>query len=485
MLRLVWLWPALATLAVGLYRIGTPVLWHDELATVSVINRPVGSIVAMLRNVDAVHGVYYLSLHGWATVFGHSPTALRMPGVLAMTAAAACVALTGRRLFGARAGLAGGLAFALLPTVGRYAQEIRSYAFVVLAASAAALLLLRALERPTVLRWAGYAAAMTAAGYVHLVSLVVVLPHALAVALDWWRSRNRRVPLGFVLAFLTAVAAVYPLIRLGERQAARQIGWILVPTGHDLAAIWAQILGGTMVTAAVVVLAALSFGGGNLRSAVLATVMAAVPVLAIWEISRQASVSYFMPKYLFFTLPAWAVVAGAGLAAVRWRGTVTGLAALALVALPDVRAMHQPLSHAAYTYPVEVTWFTPLDYRAAAAIVEQGYRPGDGIAFGQQRYALWWGVDTGTWYYLPNRIRPRDVLAGLSARERDDLWPTSCGDPAGCLGPEPRIWLVSKDDGTDPMATVSEAAEGVLRQRYATAEVHRVSGMTVALLVRR
>ncbi|MFC8451322.1 glycosyltransferase family 39 protein [Kitasatospora sp. NPDC057223] len=484
-LRSVWFWPVLATLAAGLYRIGGPVLWHDELATLTVVHRTRSEILAMLQNVDAVHGAYYLFLHYWINVFGDSPAMLRLPTVLAMAGAAACVALSGRRMFTPRAGVTGGLVFALIPNVTRYGQEARSYAFVVLGAALAILLLLRALERPTVLRWLGYGMCVTAVAYIHLVALVFLGAHAFGTVLAWWRRRDWRLPVGFALAAAAGVAAAYPLIKLGQAQSGRQIGWIVRPTVQDLSGIWPQIFGSTLLAGAVVLAAALAWGSGRTWAAAFGTTAAALPVLAIWVISRNAQVSYFMPKYLFFVLPAWAVMAGAGIALLRLRGIAAGLLALAVMVLPDQSVMHRELSHADYTYPTAVTWFTPLDYRAAAKIVADGYLPGDGAAYGQQQYALWWGVDTGIEYYLPDSIRLRDVLMGKTGAERSDLWPTSCGQPASCLGDEPRIWLVSKDDGGDPLSTVTPEAAAALAARYTVSSVRQVSGISVALLVRR
>ena len=95
-----------------------------------------------------------------------------------MAAAAACVILAARRLGGARAGLLAGLVFALVPSVSRFAQEIRSYALEVLVATLATVLLLRCLDQPAVRRWAAYGACLAALGYLDLVALAVVTGHA-------------------------------------------------------------------------------------------------------------------------------------------------------------------------------------------------------------------------------------------------------------------------------------------------------------------
>ncbi|MFJ7266169.1 glycosyltransferase family 39 protein [Streptomyces sp. NPDC099050] len=485
---LVWLLPALATLGAGLYRISTPVLWHDELATLTVVRRPVDALLAMLQNVDAVHGAYYLLLHYWIGLFGDSPAMLRLPTVLAMAASAACAALAGKRMFGARAGLTAGLLFALIPSVTRYAQEARSYAFVVLVAAAALLLLLRALERPGPVRWLCYAVAVAAAGYFHLVSLVFLGAHAVGVVLHWRKERSQwRIPVGFALAAGLGVACTYPLIKLGEGQAGRQIGWIAKPQLSDLTGVWPQIFSSTPMAALLFLAAALAWGSDRRRSVLFATVAALLPVVALWAISQWADVSYFMPKYLFFVLPAWAVLAGAGLALVRVRGTLAALLAVVVMVVPDHAAVHGPLSHGAYTYPEPVTWFTPLDYRAAADIVAAGYEPGDAAAYGQQQFSPWWGVDTGVAYYLPSRIHLRDMLTGQSGEELEDLWPTLSPDPAKTLDAvaPPRIWLVSKDDGGDPFTTLPPPYAKVLQDRYVQKSYRQVPGISVALLVHR
>jgi hypothetical protein len=150
-MRVLWLWPALLMLAVGCYQLTVPDLWRDELSSWSFASRPVPELMAVVRRSDASQLAYYLLLHYWMAAFGYSVLAMRMLSVLAMTAAAACVTLAARKLAGSgaaagRAGLLAGLAFVLIPSVSRFAQEARFYAFEVFAAMLATWLLLRALQ---------------------------------------------------------------------------------------------------------------------------------------------------------------------------------------------------------------------------------------------------------------------------------------------------------------------------------------------------
>ena len=79
-----------------------PSLWGDEAATLLSAKRPLGSLLGMLTHVDAVHGLYYLVMHGWIRLAGESPFALRLPSALAVGAAVAAVTLIAGRRGGVR-----------------------------------------------------------------------------------------------------------------------------------------------------------------------------------------------------------------------------------------------------------------------------------------------------------------------------------------------------------------------------------------------
>ena len=99
--RQYWCWPALVTLVLGLYQMGRPELWRDELASWSFASRPVSSMIATARHTGATQLAYYLMLHFWMAAFGDSVNAMRTLSALTMAGAAVCVALLGRRLAGA------------------------------------------------------------------------------------------------------------------------------------------------------------------------------------------------------------------------------------------------------------------------------------------------------------------------------------------------------------------------------------------------
>ena len=95
-----------------------------------------------MSNIDAVSAPYYLLERAWAQVAGLLAS-LRFPSSLAMAGCALLGAL-GKRLASVRVGVVAALLLAALPSVSRYGQEARPYAFAMAASCAALLLLLRA-----------------------------------------------------------------------------------------------------------------------------------------------------------------------------------------------------------------------------------------------------------------------------------------------------------------------------------------------------
>ncbi|MFI8521435.1 glycosyltransferase family 39 protein [Streptomyces sp. NPDC085481] len=486
-LRGVWLWPGLLALVLALYGAGDPQLWQDELNSWDMATRSTGRLLETVRHVDAVLAAYYFLLHGWTGLFGDSDLALRLPSVLAAAGAAVCTALIGERLFGRRAGLVAGLLFALTPAVMRYAQEARPYALVVFAVALATLLLLRALDRPdSRWRWAAYAAAVAAVGLLHLVALTALAGHVAAAA-----AKGRAAALRFACAALAGVAAASPVVLLGRAQAGRQISWIPGPDLAGLATLWPQLFGSALVTGLVMTLAALAWAAPGKRGApahragpdesadrtrvlAAATASAVAPPLILWTVSH-GDVSYFHFRYLLFTLPAWAVLAGAALRGVRPRAVVAVLlAGLGLLTLPEQGTLREPYAH----------FWQGVDYRGAAATIRNYHRPGDAVIYdrGEDHWRL---LDAGVRHYLPRELHPRDVFLARSAADRADLWASECPDPARCLRAEPRIWLVVPSGEGDPLNALPAAQARALRAHYTATGTERLTGVTVALLIRK
>ncbi|MFE2108141.1 glycosyltransferase family 39 protein [Kitasatospora sp. NPDC059463] len=492
----VWLAPALVMLVVGAYRLGTPTLWRDEVASWVSATRPIGDLLRMLQHVDASNGAYYVLLHGWTTLFGDSEIALRLPSVLAMAGAAAFTALTAERLFGGRvAGVCAGLLFAMVPLISRYAQEARSYALVTCAVAAGTWFLLRALERPTLGRWVPYGLAMAVAGAAHLVSLSALAGQAALVAPYLWRTSGparRRLLAGLALVLAALVAVVLPVALLGRRQSERQLGWLGRPTLDQLWHFGEPLFGSARVFHVFLVLALLALVLPGRRGPALRLLLLAVlPVLAVWAFSFGPT-SYFLDRYLLFTVPAWAALAGCGTGAgyaavtaaarpgrtrpeVRTAGLLLAVGVVAVAgvtALPTQSLVRYAGSHAQSKEP----------YRAVARLIAAGYRPGDGLAvpLGDQAWSM---IGPGVSYYLPDDVRPYPLFEATGAVQAEDLFPVPCPRPAECTGPGSRAWLVVLGNTPDPLTTLPADQAEALRTRFGPPEqVTPLGGMTLALL---
>jgi mannosyltransferase len=401
--------PAAVTLAVMLYQLQRPSFWRDEGATLAAVHRSLPQMFRMLGYQDAVHGAYYLLIWFWVRLFGSGEVALRFPSAVAMAVAAAFITLIGRRLVSPGAGLAAGLVFAALPSVSRYGQEARSYAFVAALATVASYLLVRALaaepdRRP---RWlAGYGVALAGLGLANIFGLLLI-PAQLPLLLLSLRRADRAdglagpgpagQPRTLLRGWLTAVAAacvvVSPLMVLAWAQRHEEV-WIK-PVSLKQVISLTGMAGGTQPALVIGVIIACAVAAGAARGRARLRAEWPAPLLALavpWLLLPAALLlagSLLHPSYVFryvvFCIPAAALLAGTALAALgRWLGVV-GLILIVLAGLPGQRHARvvsghsenlRQLSHllTRHAQPGDAVIFAGRNDREFAAAYPAGYR---------------------------------------------------------------------------------------------------------------
>ncbi|MGW6139327.1 glycosyltransferase family 39 protein [Streptomyces sp. NPDC055140] len=474
---LLFLLPMFVALACVLPGIGHRQLWRDEHCTwwASSIGYP--DLGFLIEHIDVVFAPFYAVMHLWIALVGASPAALRLPEGLAMAASAGLLGLLGRQMFTPRTGLVAGLLFALVPTVTRYGQEARPYAFAMLFSLLATLLLLRALERPSLKGWSLYTLALTLTGLSHLVALCVLAAHAVAV-LRARRGGTYFVNWAFGCAVVMGTSMVIPMVNKGSRQS-DQIAWNNATPGE--LATYPMELFGSWFTGAVV----MSLGVVGLltagRKALTPTVWAVLPPVLTFLTSDRLHL--FLPRYLLFTVPAWLLLAAAGAVRCadaltfavrtgRWRRLasavlMTGaLAGFAFQALPALVSARQDL-------PGEP------DFAAAGRIVTAGQRPGDGIIFNGD-----FGVRKAMAYELREGAPPKDVLMKQTPQETGWYQANECDVPSTCLAGRRRLWLVSTAAG-DPRSGMRPSTAAAVAGRFTVVRTNRLHNLTIQLLERR
>ncbi|MEV4181691.1 glycosyltransferase family 39 protein [Streptosporangium canum] len=439
------------SLVLVLWGIGTPSFWRDESVSVMAATMPFDELWRLLDDIDTVHALYYLLLRPFAAFGGEF--AVRLPSALAVAGATFGIAAIGRKLATPQVGLLAGLVYAVLPMISRYGQETRSYALVSAVAVAATWVLLG--ERRS--RYAGYGLLVALLGWFHLYALLLLPAHAVVVL----RRRGETVPWLASLAGAGVLLAPLAVIASGQRE--EQLFWLKVPGLPELGQLGVDIAGGDEAWAspllpalflalliALVLLgiwhgtrlrrrgvltaegrreAAVAAGhredltaGGRGEGAVagghredltagegsgrpslvgVAVPWVVLPVVLSLLISQIHPV--YSPRYVLFAVPGLALLAGAGLAALR--RTPATWAVLAVLVAFSVSA------HLVVRGPAN----RPDDLRTLAAELSAQERPGDAVL------------------YVPERFRLFVAVYGEPYRRLSALGPGS-----------DRVWLVSR-----------------------------------------
>jgi len=491
--------PALLTLVMTVVGIGTRSLWNDEYATWYAATLSFGDLVRLIGNVDAVVAPYYLLMHGWIGLFGESAASLRMPSALAMAAAAGLVALLGRRLFDVGAGLSAGLLFAGLPAVSRYGQEARPYSFAIALAALATLMLLQAARRPTWRRWILYGGCLFIASLLHIVTLSILLPHALYM---WqtFRSRGDFRLLRWIAGVLLAVTGALPLVAKGRHQASA-IDWIQL-NSTTIEQLPGRLFGSGAVAAVV--------AGAAVVAAVLLWTRAPgtsphpaeqppdgarrdrgpVVLLLAWALFPPLFclvtfpvLHLFLHRYLLFTLPAWVLLAAAlGFSLIRSAGQRRSTIALSLAGLLVVAAVFY-----AGVAGQEAARHSPVvgepDFRGAASSIIARQQPGDGIAFaGAGRN----GRRAFSYETRLIRVQPTDLLVARTAQQIGQFGTLECADPGRCVGDTQRIWLITATENyEDPLIGMTDTIQAYLNTAFSFTEIQSFEHARLFLLTRK
>jgi mannosyltransferase len=381
---------------------------NDEVATRWAALLPLRELVHLLSNVDAVHGLYYLLMHGWV-VLGSSPVALRIPSVIAMAVAAVLITIIGGRLTGSGwAGLFAGLIMTAAPSSSFYAQTARSYAMVFACVLGSTLALMHAMEaeaagRASRHRWLVYAGLVALGGYLNEMSLLVLAAHAVTVLLARYGQPTVE---RWLWAAGGGAVLVAPLVLLSIKEHAA-LGWVSPPGLTDLRVLGQDYFGAETVAAGLVAICAVvallpppgtwrwlpggakqpraepgppwwHSGGVSLPSVAAPLLVLPAAILMIESILLRP---LYVDRYVLYGEAGAALLVGAGLHRIgRWAGDASGRRAL--VWLPGVIVCLCVLVlQLAPQHSARRPGSRKYDYGGPSRYVGANARPGDGILF--------------------------------------------------------------------------------------------------------
>ncbi|MET8681463.1 glycosyltransferase family 39 protein [Streptomyces sp. NPDC004647] len=472
--------PAATMAVLGLWGLGNRGLWGDEATTWAAARRTPAELWHLLQNLDAVHGLYYLLMHG-VLALRADELMLRLPSVLAMSWSAAVVAAIGARLAGPRVGLVAGMLFAVVPVVSLYAQEGRSYALVVAGAVTTTYFLVRGCETGQPRWWRLYALAAAATALLHAFALFLLPAHAATLLAARARAREWRL---WSLSAAFAVAVVAPIAWVARSQG-EAIAWITVPGWDAVTRLVRAFAGPSGWIACVVLLLAAGALLAPRRRALdvprlsLATV--ALPLLLVPP-ALLIAVSQVQPlydqRYVLYALPGLSLLVASGIdrltSLLLWHSAmlVAGALVVSLVlggqlgAQRFVRSSESRLD----------------DLRPIAQVVRNDSKPGDAVLFlsGTRRKAAVAYPEAFAGLRDVALAEPPGKSATLSGTE---LPPSRLRD---ALSREQRVWLLDRED-SDQRRVFRDAGErvkqDVLSDLFHREAVERMHGGSVHLYV--
>jgi len=410
---------ALLLAVLSTHQLGQYSFWRDEVASVLFSSAPLSELLTIVgrnRNVADVPfmATYMVLLHVWLQ-FAETEAQIRFLSVVAGVATTVPVYFVARRLAGWPAGILAAVVFATAPYVIEWNQEARAYSLAMLASATLTLLLLRAIERPTVLRWLLYGVVGAVGLYVHFFVGFVLAAHAGYVLL----TRSWPPPRPLVAVVIPLAVAVLPLPYLMLTYGS-SYGWIPPLTLNGIRNTLAALASGIPLLVAMATLGTVAVVTQR-RDRRIWLILAAALVPIVVAILVSVFRPMLLGRYLVVSLPFIAILAGVGLSAIRpvvARAAVIGvLGILIALAVPTAyKDDHQQ------------------DWRSAGAWIADAAQPGDEVIvtpWGLQQLGYYMNrADAGS-VPLPTGIRaaltedPPErlwlVMANLSRRERREV----------------------------------------------------------------
>jgi mannosyltransferase len=437
--------------AISLAGAARPSFWYDEAATISAsYSRSLNQLWQMLGNVDAVHGLYYLFMHGWFQIFPPTEFWSRAPSGLAAGGAAAGIVVLSTQFSSRTVALSAGALCGILPRTTWAGIEARPYAMSMMAAVWLTVLLVVAAQRESRWCWLSYGIALALSILLDMYLALVLLTHVVFMCI-FRRTRTALTSFAVTSGLTLCALAPFAIEVVGQVQ---QIKWIAPIGRRTIEDVLVQqyfersppfaVLSALVVLAAIVMWrwtsAKQSATDRQLLTLAAAWLVIPTALIVIWSAAVHP---IYTPRYLSFTAPAMALLLGVCVGALAVKPWVaTALVSLfALAAAPNyIRAQRNP--YAKYG----------MDYSQVADLITAKAAPGDCLLVN----------DTVT--FMPAPMRPLmaarpdayrkliDLTLWQRATDRNDVFDTNLipevvTKPLSHCGV---VWIITQADNSMP-----------------------------------
>jgi mannosyltransferase len=438
--------------------------WLDEGSSITIARLDWFNFIRILWRREMNMVLYYLLLRGWLHL-GDSVGFIRGLSVVFATAAIPAIFLLGRKMLGTNFGLVSALLLSINAFQVRYAQEARSYSLLVLLLIVATHFFVSGIESGRRRDWNWYIVASSLAGYAHFFAILVVVAHWVALRIAGRTgviTSDRETRVQFRRAARLVALWTSPIWIFIATTGAGPIAWIPRPHVGDVIGLLKKLSGNAetalLILYSVSVLTGLVAGIRALRrksqdagSYVILACWFFVPLAVVLLVSLARPV--FAPRYLMISLPAWIMLAAAGIDWIRPR-LLAGMivAGILWLGIAGIRSY----------YKIDFD-IGRNDVRSATAYILDNAQSGDSVVF----YSL--STRFPYDYYAAHTnsgARPEILYPG---NDSGVGWRDFMGVPAAARVPtfaqgHQRIWVVTTPlPPNDPKFTAFEAA---LHQQY-------------------
>jgi mannosyltransferase len=405
--------------------IGHRSIWYDEGVTLGVLRLP---FIEHLRHAwdHELNNqlIYYFLMRPWHAL-GEAASTVRSFSAIFSVGSVALVYCLGRRLFGNKAGLIAALILALHSSAIRYAQEARSYSLTIFLVLLSSLFLARFIDGGKYRDLTGWIIASIISFYSHFFAVLIFEAQIVSLAaLGITGLRQRK---ALIIASCIALVSYSPVVYYTMNVPKQFISWIPELSFSSFYEILLFLAGGSLVLLLAYGTSFLFLINNILRGDVtkmrrwnilLIITWAILPLVTLSVISFRQPI--LLDRYVIFSVPAWALSAGAVLGSNLNHNRISMPVVFATL---GVIVMFQFGTIVAVYYDAYEDWRTPAFDVASATL------PGDIII-----YRSPWAGLAFEYYLNKNAQRPASLQSGQLLLPKAIDFST--------IAKNERIWLV-------------------------------------------